>query len=633
MRFKVPFPLLIILIALTATPLSADTTITYQGQLQDASGPYTGTPGMIFRLYDSLTGDNQIGGDVVLENVPVTDGLFQAELDFGEVFDGERWLEVVVDGNVLDPRQRIAPAPVALQALNVPEGEDTLAELDCASGQIPKWDGSTWACAEDEDSTYLPGDGLQLSGTIFDLRTEFTDELYWRQGGNAGTDPASDFLGTSDKVPFEIHVDSQRAWKIEPTVYENQSGDSFSSANLIGGAAANEILDGAAGVTIAGGGMTDWPNSVSADFGTIGGGLYNIAGGSIASTVAGGVGNFAIGGSATVGGGGENAASGEASTVPGGRFNEAGGDYSLAAGRRAKSEHDGAFVWADDTNADFASTGEKQFVIRAGGGMGINTNDPDAPLHVAPGRNSDLVSTEGDFKVGSNAYRFKLAVAGIEAGSDAGSVYLRSQGGTHRLILGSNESDVLVIHDEDGADPGVDNQYSLGSSSSRWTSVWATSGTVNSSDRRLKTNVVDYDGALATLQSLRPVTYQWKHHPQLLARPGLIAQEVREILPEIVEEPADEEGKLGIRYAELIPIVIAALQEQNKAASDHFDQLAAENLELRERLAAVESDNAQLYRKVSRLATEREEVAELENRLAALESLLLEDRQVAGELE
>jgi outer membrane protein assembly factor BamB len=122
MRFLVPF--LTALLVLTASPLSAETTITYQGQLQDASGPYTGTPGMIFRLYDSLTGDNQIGGEESFSGVPVEDGLFQVELDFGEgAFDGgARWLEIEVAGDILDPRQKITGSPWSHQALSVTAG-------------------------------------------------------------------------------------------------------------------------------------------------------------------------------------------------------------------------------------------------------------------------------------------------------------------------------------------------------------------------------------------------------------------------------------------------------------------------------------------------------------------------------
>ena len=55
---------------------------------------------------------------------------------------------------------------------------------------------------------------------------------------------------------------------------------------------------------------------------------------------------------------------------------------SFAAGRQAHALHSGAFVWADNTSADFSSTAVNQFLIRAAGGVGINTASPAAGLHV-----------------------------------------------------------------------------------------------------------------------------------------------------------------------------------------------------------------------------------------------------------
>jgi len=84
-------------------------------------------------------------------------------------------------------------------------------------------------------------------------------------------------------------------------------------------------------------------------------------------TVAGGLTNTAGNDYAAVGGGANNTSSGQFSTVPGGNRNGAAGDYSFAAGRRAKANHTGTFVWADATAADFASSAMDQFLIRANG--------------------------------------------------------------------------------------------------------------------------------------------------------------------------------------------------------------------------------------------------------------------------
>ena len=130
-------------------------------------------------------------------------------------------------------------------------------------------------------------------------------------------------------------------------------------------------------------------NTASYDYATVGGGYQNTASGGLeatvsggyqntasgyGSTVGGGYTNTASGSYATVGGGDGNTASGGWATVPGGKLNTAAGYYSFAAGRQAKANHDGAFVWADNTAADFASTGVNQFFVRASGGAAIYTN-------------------------------------------------------------------------------------------------------------------------------------------------------------------------------------------------------------------------------------------------------------------
>lgn len=62
--------------------------------------------------------------------------------------------------------------------------------------------------------------------------------------------------------------------------------------------------------------------------------------------------------------------------MPGGNLNTAAGTNSFAAGRQARANHDGAFVWADSTFVDFLSTAPNQFLIRAAGGVGIGANNP-----------------------------------------------------------------------------------------------------------------------------------------------------------------------------------------------------------------------------------------------------------------
>jgi len=184
------------------------------------------------------------------------------------------------------------------------------------------------------------------------------------------------------------------------TLQGNLSDANGQSANVIGGfggnnnVPGNSVASGFVGATIAGGGGFESglnlsvPNSVTADWGTVGGGGGNtaaffstVAGGQLNNasssftTVGGGVSNTASQDSATVGGGKGNTASGENATVPGGRQNSALGPNSFAAGTGAIANNDGSFVWSDDSGSAFPvqDSGPNQFVAQATGGFTFYT--------------------------------------------------------------------------------------------------------------------------------------------------------------------------------------------------------------------------------------------------------------------
>lgn len=142
--------------------------------------------------------------------------------------------------------------------------------------------------------------------------------------------------------------------------------------------------------TIGGG----YGNTASGHDATIGGGAGNTASANSA-TVGGGLSNDVTGIYGTIGGGYGNTSEGTYSTVPGGILNEASGDYSFASGRRAivDAAHDGAFLYADANDFDFASTATNEFAVRATGGVRLVTaiDDDGAPIagvELAPGSGS-----------------------------------------------------------------------------------------------------------------------------------------------------------------------------------------------------------------------------------------------------
>ena len=109
-----------------------------------------------------------------------------------------------------------------------------------------------------------------------------------------------------------------------------------------------------------------------------------------------------------VGGGLSNTISGGSyASIPGGLNNSVKGDFGLAAGRRAKANHTGAFVWGDSTDADFASTAANQFAIRASGGILLSDSTPNISFGSTTRQMLNLYSTSFGIGVQSSTLYFR----------------------------------------------------------------------------------------------------------------------------------------------------------------------------------------------------------------------------------
>jgi len=96
----------------------------------------------------------------------------------------------------------------------------------------------------------------------------------------------------------------------------------------------------------------------------------------------------------------------------------------------------------------------------------------------------------------------------------------------------------------------------------------------NKSDRRIKKNIRDTRYGLATVMQLRPVDYSLISND--LKQVGFIAQEVNKLVPEVITgvEGDLEKGEiLGITYANLVPVLTKAIQEQQKQIDGLHAQL------------------------------------------------------------
>jgi len=373
-----------------------------------------------------------------------------------------------------------------------------------------------------------------------------------------------------------------------PTIADSNSATGARSA--IGGGRSN-VASGE-GAFIGGGAL----NTAGGILATVAGGLNNVSSGTSAAIaggelnratglrafVGGGMRNMARGDYSVVSGGGgnlgqdSNAAVGDYSTVPGGRANVAGGDYGFAAGHRAKALHVGAFVWADSGNIDFASTAQDQFLIRASGGVGIGTNSPEAPIHISEGSagattaHNNAIAT---FERNDNAYvqiftpdaNESGLLLGTPAASIGGAVLFNSGAVPNGLEFRTNTNDFAVAITASGnmgiGTTTIPNILTLPNVASVAGRGLANAWSVYSS-RRWKTDIHTINDPLGKVERLRGVTYRPKEGGA--EQIGLIAEEVGEVLPEIVQYEENGVDAQSLDYSRLVAVLIEAVKEQQK---------------------------------------------------------------------
>jgi len=362
--------------------------------LNAGGSPASGLYDFRFRL-DADPAGNTILATVVTNAVGVTNGLFLTTIDFGPGFynGSNYWLEVDVKTNLaggytqLNPFQPLTPTPYAVFAITASNVSGTISAQQL-SGMVPSANFTgTYGNALTFNNTgnSFTGNGSGLTGVSALTLDGQGPNNFWQTTGNAGTTAGANFVGTTDNQPMELHVDGQRAFRLEPGLF-----GLITIPNVIGGSLGNYVAPGTLGATIGGGGTTDSldpddTNVISGNFSTIAGGVGNmILNDAYEASIGGGFKNSITNGAslATISGGYSNLISGYAGTIPGGENNVAAGAYSFAAGDNAQAMHSGSFVWADDSGGAFADTAPNQFLIRATGGVGIGTTTPASRLEV-----------------------------------------------------------------------------------------------------------------------------------------------------------------------------------------------------------------------------------------------------------
>lgn len=98
--------------------------------------------------------------------------------------------------------------------------------------------------------------------------------------------------------------------------------------------------------------------------------------------------------------------------------------------------------------------------------------------------------------------------------------------------------------------------------------AWGGTSWSANSDERLKTDLKPIENAINKVSSLRTVTGRYKTDSEDTSRVFLIAQDVQAVLPEAVNVQDNEQKTLGLQYTDVIPLLTAAIQEQQAIIKD-----------------------------------------------------------------
>ena len=85
-----------------------------------------------------------------------------------------------------------------------------------------------------------------------------------------------------------------------------------------------------------------------------------------------------------------------------------------------------------------------------------------------------------------------------------------------------------------------------------------------SSDKRLKENIIPISNPMDKIKKIGGYTFNWNgvsNKPKHIQEVGVLAQEIQEVLPEVVKEKGD--GYLGVDYEKIIALLIEGIKEQN----------------------------------------------------------------------
>jgi len=206
----------------------------------------------------------------------------------------------------------------------------------------------------------------------------------------------------------------------------------------------------------------------------------------------------------------------------------------------------------------------------AGGYACLGSNSSSVPIAISrdfnPGSYPDLlVSSAGNVSIGGNA---QYSGTGVKSFNIVGGDYpllAFYNGTTLRTALISYSNNTLFHHAHSSAKWQFENGTAVMGELSGSGTLTVKADVVaygSPSDKRLKENIKPIESALDKVSKLQGVTFDWKQSDSILDIKediGFIAQDVKEVVPELVRE--NEDGMLSMRHQGIAPILLEAIKE------------------------------------------------------------------------
>ena len=204
------------------------------------------------------------------------------------------------------------------------------------------------------------------------------------------------------------------------------------------------------------------------------------------------------------------------------------------------------------------------------GRVGVGTETPDAGIHLKgtgfPETFMFLEAATGN-DAGFRIYEGTIAKWHIFNDVNAGGLRMYNTAAATAIFCKQDNSNVGIGTITPGYKLQVGNS---GDGTQARANAWNTF-----SDARLKKDFTEINRPLEMVEKLTGYYYYWKEGVDQNRQVGFSAQEIRDVMPEVVSE--GEDGLLSVEYGKISPLLLEAI----KALKNENDRLKTENSELK----------------------------------------------------